>query len=128
MANLYQQFQLHRCGHASRGCTSIVRHEALFSHLLECGFAPVQCSHEGCVKTVNRQDLVSHEQNCEFRSVTCEDCHEAMRQGDYRRHSCVLLRELADVRGLLREIQGGQVSTSACQMWLPITAGIYLSD
>ena len=128
MANFYQQSQLHRCGHASRGCTSIVRSEALFSHLLECGFAPVQCSHEGCEKTVNRQDLVSHQQDCEFRSVSCEDCHEAMRQGDYRRHSCVLLRELADVRGLLREIQGGQVSTSACQMWLPITAGIYLSD
>jgi hypothetical protein len=86
VANILEQFQSARCRYVSRGCTSAVRREALLSHQEECGFAPVQCSHDGCEATVNRQDLVSHQQACEFRSVTCNDCHEAMRQREYRKH------------------------------------------
>ncbi|CAB4024496.1 E3 ubiquitin- ligase NRDP1 [Paramuricea clavata] len=116
VASLLEQFQSPRCRYASRGCTSAVRHEALLSHREECGFAPVQCSHEGCEATVNRQDLVSHQQACEFRLVTCEDCHEAMRQTEYRKHTCVLRkevdenkRELVEVKRILREIQDEQL-------------------
>ena len=115
VANLLQQFQSPRCRYASRGCTSAVRHEDLLSHHEECGFAPVQCSHEGCEATVDRQDLVSHQQNCEFRSITCEDCHEAVRQQEYEKHRCVLRRELnenkhdlVEMQKILREIQDEQ--------------------
>ena len=115
VANILEQFQTLKCMYASRGCTSAVRYEALLSHHEECSFAPAQCLHEGCEATVNRKDLVSHQQACEFRSVTCEDCHEAMKQREYGKHTCVLRRELdenkrdlAEVKKILREIQGEQ--------------------
>jgi hypothetical protein len=111
MANFNKQIPLRRCLYASRGCTNAVKGKAFLSHHVECGFAPVQCSHEGCEETVNRQDLDSHQKNCEFQSVTCDDCDETMKQRDYGNHSCALRRELADVKRILREIQGGQVST-----------------
>ena len=108
MANMHQQLQpvaLRRCAYANRGCTTTVRGVALSSHLQECGFAPVQCSHDGCEVTVNRQNLVSHQQNCGFRLVTCEECDEAMKQRDFEVHYCV-------ARGFFSGIlQGGQVCT-----------------
>ena len=113
MANFNPHFPFLRCENASRGCTSVSR-SRLFKlwHQEECGFAPVQCSHDGsCEATVNRQDLVSHQQNCEFRSVTCDDCHETMRQQEYGKHICALRRELARVTRTLRDIQDEQVST-----------------
>ena len=94
-----------KCKYANRGCTRKVRGEALSWHLQECGFAPVQCSHDGCEVTVNRQDLVSHQQNCGFRSLTCEECDVAMNQRDYEVHSCVVRRVLS------RILQGDQVCT-----------------
>ena len=115
VANLFEQFLSLRCKYASRGCTSAARDESLLSHEEECGFAPVQCSHEGCEATVNRQDLVSHQQTCEFRSVICDDCREAMRQREYKKHPCVFRKELeenkrglAEVWRVLREIQDEQ--------------------
>jgi hypothetical protein len=123
VANLLQQFQSQRCRYATRGCTSAAGRETLSSHHEECGFAPVQCSHDGCEATVNRQDLVSHQQACEFRSVTCEDCHEAMKQREYGKHACVFRREidenkrgLVDIQKILREIQDEQVSTSELRL------------
>ncbi|CAB4023727.1 RING finger 151-like [Paramuricea clavata] len=116
VANILEQFQSLKCMYAIRGCTSAVRYEALLSHHEECSFAPVQCSREGCGKTVNRQDLVSHQTSCEFRSITCEDCHKAMRQREYGKHGCVLLKEidknrqgLAAVQKILREIREEQL-------------------
>ncbi|CAB4007278.1 RING finger 151-like isoform X2 [Paramuricea clavata] len=116
VANLLEQFQSHRCRYVSRGCMTAVSREALLLHHEECGFAPVQCSHEGCEDTVHRQDLVSHQQACEFRSVTCDDCHEAMKKREYRKHSCVLRKEvdenkqeLVEVKRILREIQDEQL-------------------
>ena len=116
VANLLQQFQSPKCRYATRGCTSEVKHEALLSHQEECGFAPVQCSHEGCEATVNRQDLVSHQQSCEMRSVTCEECQDVMRQQEYGKHGCFLRKDvdenkrgLAEVQRILREIQEEQL-------------------
>ena len=116
VANLLQQFQSPKCRYATRGCTSEVKHEALLSHHEECGFAPVQCSHEGCEATVNRQDLISHQQSCELRSVTCEECQEVMRQREYGKHGCFLRKDvdenkrgLAEVQRILREIQEEQL-------------------
>ena len=118
VANLLEQFQSLRCMYASSGCASEVKYEDLLSHHEECGFAPVQCSHEGCEATVNRQDVVSHQQTCEFRSVTCEECQETMRQREYGKHPCVFRREidenkhgLAEIQKILREIQDKQVSS-----------------
>ncbi len=115
VANLLQQFQSLRCKYATRGCTSEVKYEDFLLHHEECGFAPVQCSHEGCEATVNRQDVVSHQQNCEFRSVTCDDCRETMRQREYGKHGCVLRKELdenkrglVEIQKILREIQSEQ--------------------
>ena len=114
--NLLQQLQYTRCMYASRGCKSTVKHEDLLSHHEECGFAPVQCSHDVCEVTVNKQDLGSHQENCEFRSVTCEECLEAMKKRDYGKHNCVLRKEmdefkhrLAEVWKVLREIQDEQI-------------------
>ena len=116
VANILEQFQSLKCMYASRGCSSAVRYETLLSHHEECGFAPAQCSREGCGKTVNRQDLVSHQKSCEFRLITCEDCHKSMRQREYGKHGCVLLKEidknrqgLAAVQKILREIQQEQL-------------------
>ena len=94
--NLLQQLQYTRCMYASRGCKSAVKHEDLLSHHEDCGFAPVQCSHDGCEVTVNKQDLGSHQ--------------------DYGKHDCVLRKEmdefkrgLAEVWKVLREIQDEQI-------------------
>ena len=105
------QSQLNRCGYANRGRTPTVGEEDFLSHYEECGFAPVQCSHDGCEVTVNKQDVASHEQSCKFRSVTCEECDEAVKHKDYDRHSCVLQRKLAELTRILQEIQGGEVGT-----------------
>ena len=117
VASLLQQFQSPKCRYASRGCTTDVSHESLLSHHDECGFAPVQCSHEGCEASVNRQDVDSHQQKCEFRSITCDDCLEVMKQREYRKHGCFLRKEadenkaeLAEVKKILQEIQDEQVS------------------
>ena len=116
VANILEQFQSQRCKYASRGCTSAVRREALSSHHEECDFAPVKCSYDSCEATVNRQDLVSHQQACEFRSVTYNDCQEAMRQREYRKHPCAFRNELdeskrglAEVWRVLRELQDEQL-------------------
>lgn len=123
MANRQQLLQYPRlsCLNASRGCTAEVSHEAFLDHLEQCGFASVQCSLDGCTEKLNRKDLISHHQSCQFRSVTCGDCREAMRQREYAKHPCVLLKEvnknrqsLADVQRILREIQAEQVSTTLC--------------
>ena len=114
--DLLQQLQYSRCMYASRGCKSAVKHEDLLSHHEECGFAPVQCSHDGCEVTVNKQDVASHQENCEFRTVTCEECLEAMKKRDYGKHNCVLRKELdetrrglAEVWKVLRQIQDEQI-------------------
>ena len=116
VANLLQQVQSPKCRYTSRGCTADVTHKSLFSHQEECGFAPVQCSHKGCNATVSRQDVDSHVQKCEFRSLTCDDCHEVMRQREYRKHTCILRKEvdenranLAELKKILREIQDEQL-------------------
>ena len=111
MANMYQQSQLRSCAYSNRGCTTTVRQENLWAHHVECGFAPVQCSHNGCHVTINTQDVISHRQSCGFRSVTCEECDEAMIQRDYEKHNCVLQRRLAELTRYLQEFQGGQVGT-----------------
>ena len=102
--------------YASRGCTIKVRHEDLLSHHEECGFAPVQCSHDGCEVTVNKQDVVSHQENCEFRSVTCEECLEAMKKRDYGKHNCVLRKEMDEFkRGLAEDEQIRQIASRVMQ-------------
>ena len=117
VANLLQRFQSPKCRYASRGCTTDVSRESLLSHHDECSFAPVQCTHEGCKATVNRQDVDSHQLKCELRTLICDDCLEVMRQREYRKHACVLRKEmdeskadLAEVKKILREIQDEQVS------------------
>ena len=110
MANMNPESQLRRCTYVNRGCTTRVKHETLSSHLRECGFAPVQCSHNGCEVNVNRQDLDSHERNCKFRIVFCKECHEVMEQRDCERHNCVLQRELTEIKRILLGMQGNQVS------------------
>ena len=110
MANMNQEYQLRRCAYVNRGCTTRLKHETSLSHLRECGFAPVQCSHIECEVTVNRHDLNSHERNCQFRIVFCEECREMMEQRVYEKHNCVLRRELAEMRRILQGMQSNQVS------------------
>ena len=105
VATLLQLIRSPKCKYASRGCTTDVSHESLLLHHDECGFAPVQCSHEGCEATVNRQDVDSHQQKCEFRSITCDDCQEVMKRKEYETHGCVLRRDVNENRRDLSEMQ-----------------------
>ncbi|XP_028407438.1 uncharacterized protein LOC114530057 [Dendronephthya gigantea] len=118
MANRQQNLRL-RCLNASRGCTAEVSHAALLSHHEKCDFASVECSYDGCTEQLNRKDLVSHQQNCEFRSLTCGDCREVMKKREYKKHSCVLLKEvnknkqsLTELHRIFRELEAEQLRHS----------------
>ena len=66
-----------KCDFASRGCPEYVRVEALKTHVVSCGFAPVLCSNEECGVEINKRDKVHHETEvCEYRKVKCHDCEQ----------------------------------------------------
>ena len=63
------------CDHASRGCPEFTCLEDLKTHVANCGYAPVLCSHAECGVEMNKQDKVHHETEvCEYRKVKCHDC------------------------------------------------------
>ena len=109
MANMKSKSLLRKCIYADRGCTTTVTQKTLLSHRRECGFAPVQCSHDECEATVSRKDLANHQENCEFQSVTCEECLEAMKQKDHEEHICVLPKNLARMTKIVQTVQSDQV-------------------
>ena len=106
VADLISQYNIPLCKNVQRGCKEvIVKHQDLPFHHEVCAFAPVSCSIEGCDETVNKQDLASHEkESCKFRKIKCEDCDEEMTYRDHVKHSCVVRREMDEVKMMLREI------------------------
>ncbi len=63
------------CDHASRGCSEFTCLEDLKTHVANCGYAPVLCSHAECGMEINKQEKVHHETEvCEYRKVKCHDC------------------------------------------------------
>ena len=105
VADLLSQFEAPLCKYVSRGCKEVVKHQDLPFHHEVCGFAPVVCSNEGCCKTINKQDKASHEEeSCRFRVTKCGVCAEEMVYRDFEKHSCVLRKELDEVKLWLTEI------------------------
>ena len=105
VADLISQSDVPLCKNVQRGCKEAVKHQDLPFHHEVCAFAPVPCSIEGCGETVNKQDLTSHEkESCKFRKIKCEDCDEEMTYRDHVKHSCVVRKEMDEVKLWLREI------------------------
>ena len=105
VADLISQYDVPLCKNVQRGCKEVVKHQDLPFHHEVCAFAPVSCSIEGCGETVNKQDLASHEkESCKFRKIKCEDCDEEMTYRDHVKHSCVVRKEMDEMKMMLREI------------------------
>ena len=60
-----------KCDYFSRGCRDFVQLGDLQTHVMNCGFAPAQCSNQGCSAEVNERDRVLHEK--EVKSNTKKD-------------------------------------------------------
>ena len=60
-----------KCDYFSRGCRDFVQLGDLQTHVMNCGFAPAQCSNQGCSAEVNERDRVDHEK--EAKSNTKQD-------------------------------------------------------
>ena len=105
VADLISQYDVPLCKNVQRGCKEVVKHQDLPFHHEVCAFAPVSCSIEGCGETVNKQDLASHEkESCKFRKIKCEDCDKEMTYRDHVKHSCVVRKEMDEMKMMLREI------------------------
>ena len=105
VADLLSQYDVPLCKNVQRGCKEVVEHQDLPFHHEVCAFAPVSCPIEGCDETVNKQDLASHEkESCKFRKIKCEDCDKEMTYRDHVKHSCVVRKEMDEMKMMLREI------------------------
>ena len=90
------------CDHAERGCDAVLELGALNKHAQDCEFMPVACSNEGCDNVVSKRDIKKHEEeSCQFKTVTCNDCGKEMSYNKYGAHSCVLRRDVDEMRNTL---------------------------
>ena len=88
------------CDYFSRGCREFVQLGGLQTHVMKCGFAPVQCSNSECAEEINKRDRVHHETEvCRFRKVKCHDCSEIRKEMD------LLKINLAEMRTLLPSLK-----------------------
>ena len=94
------------CEYAERGCPQVVELGILKTHVTECQYSPVICSNDKCMTIVNKQDKENHEKEvCEFRTVQCQDCNEEMSHKMYKKHGCLLSKEVDKIKLDLLEIK-----------------------
>lgn len=80
-----------RCDNESRGCKTLVRLDALKTHLKEeCGFVLVSCSNDGCVEQLTRRELEAHSETCKFQTAECaKGCGLKVSKSEESEHNCV---------------------------------------
>ena len=67
---------------------------------------PVACSNEGCDNVVSKRDTKKHEEeSCKFKTITCDDCGKTMPHYKYGAHSCVLRRDVDEIKTTLATMQ-----------------------
>ena len=96
-----------KCDYFSRGCRDFVQLGDLQTHVMNCGFAPAQCSNQGCSAEVNERDRVHHEKEvCEFRKVKCHDCSE-IRKGidEVKRNQAEMENQLPSLKEDLKAVK-----------------------
>ena len=111
------------CDNSEKGCTEVVPVSQLKAHARECKYRPVVCANEKCGQTFNQEDLVDHVNNaCEYRLIHCPDCEDDMIYKKFGKHSCVLSKDLnelrrewAEVKKVLNEICNSQKEISNSQ-------------
>ncbi|CAB4017445.1 E3 ubiquitin- ligase NRDP1 isoform X1 [Paramuricea clavata] len=97
------------CDHAARGCDAVLELGALQAHVQDCDFMPVTCSNESCDEVVSKRDVKQHELDlCRFKTTTCDDCGKKMSHHKYGAHSCVLRRDVDEMKNDLAEVKATQ--------------------
>ena len=97
------------CDYATRGCDEVLELGTLQTHVQNCDFMPVSCSNEGCDKIVSKRDVKHHENElCQFKTTTCDDCGEKMPHHKYGAHSCVLRRDIDEMKKDLADVKATQ--------------------
>ena len=95
------------CDHSERGCTELIELGRLEAHIRVCKYKPVTCPNEKCSKILNLADLEQHTSEvCEYRQVYCEDCDESMSVKKYRKHGCVISKDVHAMKASLIQMQG----------------------
>ena len=125
------------CDHAARGCDTVLELRALNKHVQDCDFMPVACSNEGCDNVVSKRDIKKHEEeSCKFKTITCDDCGKKMPHYKYGAHSCVLRRDVDEIKTTLatmkvvqeelkQNIQQATAAIRNIQMMLPAQQSVW---
>ena len=104
------------CDYATRGCDEVLELETLQTHVQDCDFMPVSCSNEGCDKIVSKRDVKHHENElCQFKTTTCDDCGEKMPHHKFGAHSCVLRRDVDEMKKDLADTKKDLADVKATQ-------------
>ena len=94
------------CDHSERGCTELIELGRLEAHSRVCKYKPVTCPNEKCAKIMNLPDLEQHTSEvCEYRQVYCEECDENMSVKKYRKHGCVISKDVHAMKASLIQMQ-----------------------
>ena len=94
------------CAYSERGCTEFVELGNLENHKAICCYKPVTCPNEKCGTTLNMNDLEQHMiERCEYRLVYCQECDQEMSIKRYGKHTCILSRELNEVKVMLVHVK-----------------------
>ncbi|KAM9957259.1 hypothetical protein ACTFIW_009000 [Dictyostelium discoideum] len=56
------------------GCKEIINVDQLFTHIENCKFKFVKCSHDGCDIVLRLNSLEKHENECGYKLVKCKYC------------------------------------------------------
>ena len=94
------------CDHSERGCTELIELGRLETHIRVCKYQPVTCPNEECAKIMNLADLEQHKSEvCEYRQVYCDECDENMSVKKYRKHGCVISKDVHAMKASLIQMQ-----------------------
>ena len=96
------------CDHQTRGCEAVLELAHLQTHVKNCDFMPVSCSNEGCDEVISKRDVEHHERElCRFKT-TWDDCKKTVAHHKYDGHSCVLRRDVNEMKKDLAEMKATQ--------------------
>ena len=94
------------CDHSERGCTELIELGRLEAHVRVCKYKPVTCPNKKCAKIMNLADLEQHTSEvCEFRQVYCDECDENMSVKKYRKHGCVISKDVHAMKASLIQME-----------------------
>jgi len=65
-----------KCPNADDGCSIIIKHEQVNSHLKVCDFSFIKCLNDECKEKLLRKDMNEHLVVCKFKVFVCERCNE----------------------------------------------------